>query len=315
MTRLDDVNGRDQLSQQDSSQQESLSSREIAVSAREDKLRSMEETAARARLELDIVMGALREANEHLVVANLRSQTLAEQMTELYQEAATAIQSKDDFFAMLSHELRTPLTSIKGWADLLGRDPDPATIAEAARSIASSAALQAQLVDDLLDVSRIMTGKFAISEAEIDLGPVVDDAVSALRPMAGAKGLSLRTAAHQSVIISGDAGRLRQVVVNLLSNAVKFTPAGGLIEVRLVLDGSFAVVAVCDTGEGIPSHFLPYVFERHAQANTRRFGGLGLGLAIVKHIVELHGGSIAAASQGEGKGATFTVRIPTLRQE
>ena len=136
---------------------------------------------------------------------------------------------------------------------------------------------------------------------------------SGMRPLAAAQGISLRITALQSVIVNGDAARLRQVVTNLLSNAVKFTPAGGLIETCLTRDGSFAVVEVCDTGEGISSGFLPYVFERRAQATARRLGGLGLGLAIVKHIVELHGGSVAAASEGEGKGATFTIRIHARR--
>jgi signal transduction histidine kinase len=290
--------------------EESLILREDAADTQEKQLLVRERTAADVRLELEALMAALREANEHLVVANLRSQTLAEQMNDLYEEAKTAIQAKDDFFTMISHELRTPLTSITGWAALLERDPDPATIAEAARSIASSAAVQAQLIDDLLDVSRIMTGKFAITEAKIDLRDVIDDSVSAMHPQAGAKGVSLRTTAVQSIIIDGDAGRLRQVVANLLSNAIKFTPAGGLIETQLTRDESFAVIQVCDTGEGISPDFLPYVFDRRAQASARRFAGLGLGLAIVKHIVELHGGSVAAASGGEGKGATFTVRIP-----
>jgi signal transduction histidine kinase len=303
------------LSEQNPSREEALGLREVAVTAREESLRVSEEAAAQAWRNIEAVMGDLREANEHLLVANLRSQSLAEEIAGLYEKATTESQAKDDFFALLSHELRTPLTSIKGWADLLVKDPDSPTIAEAARSIASSAALQAQLVDDLLDVSRIMTGKFEITEAETDLSTVVDDAVSALRPMAGAKGLALRVAAQQSVVIKGDYRRLRQVVVNLLSNAVKFTPAGGLIEVRLELDGSFAIVKVSDTGDGISSLFLPDVFDRHAQADTRRSGGLGLGLAIVKHIVELHGGSVAAVSQGAGKGSTFTVRFPTLRQK
>jgi signal transduction histidine kinase len=283
--------------------------REVAVEAQEEQLRAGEQTAADVRLELEALMAALQEANGHLVVANLRSQTLAEQMNQLYEEARAAIQAKDDFFALISHELRTPLTSITGWAALLERAPDSATIAEAARSIASSAALQAQLIDDLLDVSRIMTGKFAISEARIDLRAVIDDTVSGMRPLAAAKGLSLRAHVRQSVIINGDAARLRQVVANLLSNAIKFTPTGGLIETRLTRDDAFAVIEVCDTGEGIASDFLPYVFDRRAQATARRFAGLGLGLAIVKHIVELHGGSVAAASEGEGKGATFIIRI------
>ncbi|HVT04091.1 MAG TPA: HAMP domain-containing sensor histidine kinase [Thermoanaerobaculia bacterium] len=301
--------------EQNPSPEESLSSREAAVATREEAVSAREQSVAQAAMELDLAMGDLREANEHLVVVNVGSQTLAVEMSQSLQEAATASQAKDDFFALLSHELRTPLTSITGWADLLGRNPDPETIAEAARSIAISASLQAKLVDDLLDVSRIMTGKFAITEAMIDFDTVVDDAVSAMRPAATAKGISLMRIAQQSILVRGDAGRLRQVVGNLLSNAVKFTPAGGLIEVRLLLNGSFAVVEVCDTGEGIPWRFLPDVFDRHAQADARRFGGLGLGLAIVKHIVELHGGSVAAVSQGEGKGSTFTVRLPTLRHE
>lgn len=290
--------------------EQTLHSREDAVKAQEERLEAREQTAADVREELDALMASLREANGHLVVANVRSQRLAEQMNQLYEEARTAIQAKDDFFAAISHELRTPLTSITGWADLLQRDPDAATIAEAARSIASAAALQAQLIDDLLDVSRIMTNKFAITEARMDLREVIDDSVSGMRPLAASKSLSLRANVRQSVIINGDAARLRQVVTNLLTNAIKFTPAGGLIEIRLLRDGSFAIIEVSDTGEGISAQFLPYIFERRAQATERRFAGLGLGLAIVKHIVELHGGSVAATSEGQGKGATFTIRIP-----
>jgi signal transduction histidine kinase len=290
--------------------EDSLSQREDAVEAQEEHLRGEEQERAGVLLELGALTSALQEANGHLVIANLRSQALVEQVNQLYEEAKTAIQAKDDFFALISHELRTPLTSITGWAALLEREPDPPTIAEAARSIALSAGLQAQLIDALLDVSRIMTGNFAITEAKIDLRAVVDDSLTAVRPLAVAKGLSLRTRVEQSIIVNGDSSRLGQVVSNLLVNAIKFTPAGGLIETRLERDGSFAVVQVCDTGEGIASRFLPHIFERGAQATARRFGGLGLGLSIVKHIAELHGGSVAAASGGEGKGATFTVRIP-----
>jgi signal transduction histidine kinase len=290
--------------------EQALSQREDAVEAQEEHLRGEEQERAAVLLELEALTSALREANGHLVIANLRSQTLAEQMNRLYEEAKDAIQAKDNFFALISHELRTPLTSIVGWAALLQRKPDPPTITEAARSIATSAALQAQLIDALLDVSRIMTGNFAITEAQIDQRAVVDDSLTAVRPLAGAKGLALRMSGEESIIINGDPSRLGQVVSNLLANAVKFTPAGGLIETRLVRDGSFAVVEVCDTGEGIASRFLPSIFDRGTQATARRFGGLGLGLAIVKHIVELHGGSVAAESEGEGKGATFTVRIP-----
>lgn len=297
------------------SPEESLRSREAALAAREESLRAREETAAEAWLKLQTVMVDLQEANEHLVVANLRSQALAKEMGRLYEEATTAMQAKDDFFAEVSHELRNPLTSITGWADLLRRDPDPATITDAARSIAISAALQAKLVNDLLDVSRIMTGKFAITRAEIDFRTIAGDAASAMRPVAATKGVSLRMTAQDSIVVSGDATRLRQVVDNLLSNAVKFTPADGVIDVCLTLEGSYAVLELCDSGKGIPLNFLPRVFERHAQADAERFGGLGLGLAIVKHIVELHDGSVAAASEGEGKGATFTVRIPAVQHE
>ncbi len=290
--------------------EESLSRREDAVEAHEEQLRAEEGERAAVLLELEALTTALREANGHLVIANLRSEALAEQMNQLYEEAKGAIRAKDDFFAVISHELRTPLTSITGWAALLERAPDPPTIAEAARSIATSARLQAELIDALLDVSRIMTGNFAITEAKIDLRAVLDDSLTAMRPLAAAKGLSLRTSVQQSIIVNGDPDRLGQVVSNLLANAVKFTPAGGLIETALVRDGSFAVVEVCDTGEGIASRFLPYVFERGSQATARRYGGLGLGLAIVKHIVELHGGSVAVTSEGEGKGSTFTIRIP-----
>jgi hypothetical protein len=287
-----------------------LQSREDAVVAHEEQLERREQTVADVRAEFEALMEALREANGNLVVANLRSQSLAEQMNQLYEEARSAVQAKDEFFAAISHELRTPLTSITGWAALLLESPDATTISEAARSIASSAALQAHLIDDLLDVSRIMTNKFAISEAKIDLRDVIEDSVSGIRLVAVAKGISLRKEVADSVVISGDAARLRQVLTNLLTNAIKFTPAGGLIRTRLSREGSFGVIDVSDTGEGISADFLPHVFERRAQATERRFAGLGLGLAIVKHIIELHHGSVEVRSDGEGKGATFTVRIP-----
>lgn len=280
------------------------------ITSSEEPLESREQTAADVRAEFEALMEALREANGHLIMANLRSQSLAEQMNQLYEEARSAIQAKDDFFSAVSHELRTPLTSITGWAQLLLDSPDAAMVAEAARSIASSAALQAHLIDDLLDVSRIMTNKFAISEAKVDLREVIDDSVSGMRPIAAAKEILLRKTAEQSVLVDGDPARLRQVLTNLLSNAIKFTPAGGSIETRLSCDGSFGVVEVSDTGEGIPAEFLPFVFDRRSQATERRFAGLGLGLAIVKHIVELHRGSVAVISDGEGKGATFTIRLP-----
>jgi signal transduction histidine kinase len=290
--------------------EEALLAREEAVEAHEEQLESREQTVDDVRAEFEALMEALREANGHLVLANVRSQSLAEQMNLLYEEARTAIEAKDDFFSAISHELRSPLTSIKGWAALLLDSPDAATISEAAHSIATSATLQAKLIDDLLDVSRIMTNKFAITESKVDLRDVIEDSVSGMRPLAAASDNSLRKQADHSVVVDGDAARLRQVLSNLLTNSIKFTPAGGLIEVRLSRDGSFGVIEVCDTGEGISPDFLPYVFERRSQATERRFAGLGLGLAIVKHIIELHGGSVEVSSEGEGKGAKFTLRIP-----
>lgn len=290
--------------------EQDLQSREDAIEAQEAQLESREQTADDVRAELEGLMAALREANGNLVVANVRSQSLAEQMNQLYEEARSAIQAKDDFFSAVSHELRAPLTSITGWAQLLADSPDAALMSEAARSISSSAAVQAQLIDDLLDVSRIITNKFAITEVRVDLREVIEDSVSGMRPIAVANDISLRKQVDEPVFVDADVARLRQVLSNLLNNAVKFTPAGGSIEIRLSRDESFGIIAVSDTGEGISAEFLPHVFERRAQATERRFAGLGLGLSIVKHIIELHGGSVEVASEGEGKGATFTIRLP-----
>ncbi|MBW3566261.1 MAG: HAMP domain-containing histidine kinase [Acidobacteria bacterium] len=290
--------------------EQALQSREDAIEAQEAQLESREQTADDVRAELEGLMDALREANGNLVVANVRSQSLAEQMNQLYEEARNAIEAKDDFFSAVSHELRAPLTSITGWAQLLADSPDAPLISEAARSIASSASVQAQLIDDLLDVSRIITNKFAITAERVDLRDVIEDSVSGMRPIAVANDISLRKQVDEPVFVDADVARLRQVLSNLLNNAVKFTPAGGSIETRLSRDGSFGIIAVSDTGEGISAEFLPHVFEQRAQATERRFAGLGLGLSIVKHIIELHRGSVEVRSEGEGKGATFTIRLP-----
>ena len=265
-------------------------------------------------LNLDKVLRDLREANAQLIVSNLKSQDLARELSLLYDEATEAIKENDAFFAQVSHELRTPLTSISGWAALLGIHVDPPTVAEAARSISTSAAIQAKLVNDLHDVSRIRANKFEVTVEEIDFRTVADDAASSIRPLLAAKDISLQTAIEEAMI-DGDGTRLRQVLDNLLSNALKFTPKGGVIDTRLRIDGPNAVLQIRDTGEGISSDFLPHIFKRHAQAAPGRFGGLGLGLAIAKHIVELHGGTIAAESPGKGKGATFTIRIPAIRRD
>jgi signal transduction histidine kinase len=246
-----------------------------------------------------------------------KMQALAEarvsENARLYVEALSANHARDEFFAALSHELRTPLTSVLGWAGLLARGPDIELVQQAAAAITSAASLQALLVDDLLDISRVMTGKFALTRAPVNLPMIVEEAVTSVRPIANAKGLSVRSQSSSGpTMMSGDATKLRQVINNLLSNALKFTPSGGLITIDLQQHGANAVITVSDTGEGIPREFLPRVFDRYAQVGERRLGGMGLGLAIAKQIVDVHGGSIAASSEGPGKGSTFVVILPLL---
>jgi signal transduction histidine kinase len=193
-------------------------------------------------------------------------------------------------------------------------DLGPEAAARALETIEHNARAQAHIVDDILDVSRIVTGKLRLERRPVELTPLVELAVDSARPSAGAKGIALSTALDPGVeIASGDPDRLRQVVLNLISNAVKFTPAGGAIEVRLVRGGDFVELTVSDTGVGIGREFLPHVFDRFRQADsstTREYGGLGLGLSIARHLVELHGGTIRADSRGAGRGATFTVQLP-----
>jgi signal transduction histidine kinase/ActR/RegA family two-component response regulator len=229
--------------------------------------------------------------------------------------AEAACRLKDDFLATVSHELRTPLTSILGWSNLLRSGAlDEESTAKAFDVIERNAQNQKRLIDDLLDVSRIIGGKLLLDVREIELARIVEDAVEVVRPAAAAKGIRVVSSFDPEVwTVSGDAGRLRQVVWNLLSNAVKFTPEGGHVEVRVERDGSRARVAVSDTGKGIAPDFLPHVFERFRQADaktTRAFDGLGLGLAIVRHLVEAHGGTVRAESPGEGLGTTFSIYLP-----
>jgi PAS domain S-box-containing protein len=239
---------------------------------------------------------------------------------EAREEAERADRLKDEFLATLSHELRTPLTSVLGWATLIrAGDIDEANYAIALETIERNARLQARLIDDLLDVSRIITGNLHLELRPIDLSPVVEAARDAVRPTAEAKGIQLQTSlASGKCSIKGDSNRLRQVVWNLLLNAIKFTPRGGSVSTELSCNDSSVQLTVADTGEGIDADFLPHVFDRFRQAEgsiSRRQGGLGLGLAVVRHLVELHGGSVRAASEGKGKGATFTVELPLVRQE
>ena len=231
-------------------------------------------------------------------------------------EAESANRIKDEFLSTLSHELRTPLTAIIGWSELLLRgDVDKDKWPKALQTIARNARFQAQLIDDLLEVSRIITGKLRLDFSACELSPVIEAVFDGMRPTAEAKAVSLEISLEPGALVYGDADRLRQVVWNLFSNAVKFTPRHGSVKVKLQCSDSHAVIAVTDSGEGIKSDFLPSVFDRFSQADgssTRAHGGLGLGLAIVRHLVELHGGTVHAESPGEGLGATFIVSLPLM---
>ena len=222
---------------------------------------------------------------------------------------------KDEFLATVSHELRTPLTAILGWSRLLeGGTLDNEVAQQAVETIWRNAKAQAQIVDDILDVSRIITGNLYLDLRPIAVVPVVENAINVVRPTADAKGIRIETYFDPAPgMISGDGNRLQQVVWNLLSNAVKFTNSGGRVSVRVSRVGPAVQISVSDTGQGISAEFLPYVFDRFRQADsttTRQHGGLGLGLAIARHLVEIHGGMIAAESFGAGRGATFTIRLP-----
>jgi PAS domain S-box-containing protein len=232
------------------------------------------------------------------------------------KEAEGANRAKDEFLATVSHELRTPLNAILGWARMLqaGR-LDEAQIARAYETVERNAKAQAQLIEDLLDVSRIISGKLRLDVRPLELASVIEGAIETTRPAAEAKGIRVVTVLDpRGSPVTGDADRLQQVVWNLLSNAIKFTPKGGRVLVRLERVNSHAEITVSDTGVGISPEFLPHVFDRFRQADgsiTRSYGGLGLGLAIVRHLVELHGGTVSADSRA-GEGATFTVQVPAI---
>jgi PAS domain S-box-containing protein len=261
------------------------------------------------------IAGISRDITERKLAEEARLALVREQAARAEAEAAGRL--KDEFLSTLSHELRTPLTAILGWAKLLcgGLVEDEAR-ASAAEIIARSAETQARLIDDLLDVSRIVTGKLSLDLQPTPLAPVVEAAVNTIRPAAEAKEISLRASLDpEAGQVSGDPVRLQQVVWNLLSNAVKFTPRGGRVEVSLMRRGAQVEIVVTDTGAGIGPEFLPHVFESFRQADqstTRKYGGLGLGLAIVRHLVEAHGGTVRVESEGEGRGATFAVSLPLV---
>ncbi|OLP16197.1 hypothetical protein BST81_22610 [Leptolyngbya sp. 'hensonii'] len=292
----------------------------------------------RAYIALEQAATELREAEQARLLL-LQSEQLAR------TEAETANRLKDEFLATLSHELRSPLNAVLGWVHLLQtRQLDPTTIHRALETIERNAKAQAQLVEDLLDVSRIIRGQLRLNIRPVSLPAVITTALETVRPAAEAKRIQLQTVLDRQMgLVAGDLDRLQQVVWNLLSNAIKFTPEGGQVAVRLSLvmgsatreaqclpnqktsdpkmisgQARYAQLEICDTGKGISPEFLPYVFDRFRQADssiTRSYGGLGLGLAIVRQLVELHGGTIQARSEGEGKGATFMVTLPLIAVE
>jgi PAS domain S-box-containing protein len=232
-------------------------------------------------------------------------------------EAETANRAKDEFLATVSHELRTPLNSMLGWARMLrGAQLDEPTFKRGLETIERNARSQAQIIEDILDVSRIVTGKLKLEVRPVELEPIIQAAMDASRPAAEAKGIQIRARFDtEAGPVLGDPIRLQQVLWNLISNAVKFTPKGGRVDIWLARADSYAQIGVADTGRGINRDFLPYVFDRFRQADsssTRQYGGLGLGLAIARHLVEMHGGTIQVESPGDGQGATFTVEIPLM---
>jgi signal transduction histidine kinase/PAS domain-containing protein/ActR/RegA family two-component response regulator len=252
----------------------------------------------------DAAHRAARE-REHLLEAERAARASAERMSSL----------KDDFLATLSHELRTPLSAILGWSQVLRlKSAGPAEIGEGLQTIERNARIQIQLIEDLLDMSRITSGKLRLDVQPVEPATFVESAMATVRPAADAKGVRLEAILDPSAgPISGDPNRLQQVVWNLLSNAIKFTPKGGKVQVRLERVNSHIEITVADTGAGIRAEFLPHVFERFRQADssmTRTHGGLGLGLSIVKHLVEMHGGTARVSSPGEDQGATFVIELP-----
>ena len=258
---------------------------------------------------------ALLTLNETAQKARADAEQAAVQNERLYRQAEESSRLKEEFLATISHELRTPLSAILGWTRMLRMGQlSPENSAKALDTIERNARAQAQLVDDLLDVSRIITGKLRMDVRPADPNSFIDAAVEAVKPAAEAKGVRvLKVIDTGAVSIPGDPVRLQQVVWNLLSNAIKFTPRGGRVQIYSQRVNSHLEIIVSDTGQGISPDFLPHVFDRFRQADqktSRQHGGMGLGLAIVRHLVEMHGGSVRADSEGEGKGATFTVTLP-----
>ena len=291
--------------------EEAADQREETARLREEAIRRREE-AAEARADLEELMAQMREANERLVLTTVRAQTMTE-------DAEQASHLKDELLATVSHELRTPLSAVLGWARMVAEKKLPPEGANRAiETIERNAAVLAHIVDDLLDASRIIAGTLQLARQPVDLVIVAQAALETIRPSALTKNVQIEFSPDLSARapVNGDAGRLHQVISNLLTNAVKFTPDGGRVGVFIERTNDHMEIRIVDTGQGIGPDFLPHVFERFRQADgasTRRHAGLGLGLAIVRQLVELHGGSVQATSEGEGRGATFIVRLPLSR--
>lgn len=260
------------------------------------------------------------QTDSALVEELARRAAMAIDNARLYQSAQEANRLKDEFLAMVSHELRTPLTPILGWANLLDNDsPNEVMLKNGLNVIKRNARAQTRIIDDLLDVSRIITGKLHLNITSFDPAGVISAAIDAVRSAADAKSIEIRAVFDPRCCrAAGDPDRLQQVVWNLLSNSIKFTPRTGRIDIHLKQVDSEIEIKVSDTGRGIRANLLPHIFDRFRQADsttTREHGGLGLGLAIVRHLVELHGGTVRADSRGEGDGSTFTVKLPLVTRK
>jgi PAS domain S-box-containing protein len=273
-------------------------------------------------VDVSLTISPVRNSEGEIVGASKIARDITQQklsirkLEETNEQLARSDRLKVEFISTLSHELRTPLTSIVGWIQMLKEDPNPEDLRQGLEVIERNVRVQSQLINDLLDMSRIETGKMTLDLQRLDLPVAITAAIDAVRPTAEAKGIRL-TSAFGSVngIVMGDRNRMQQIAWNLLTNAVKFTPKSGRVHVTVERVNSHVEVAVTDTGTGIAPEFLKRIFERFTQADattTRKFGGLGIGLSIVKHLVELHGGTIAAKSGGLGHGATFCIQLPLI---
>ncbi|MBD2775773.1 ATP-binding protein [Iningainema tapete] len=267
-----------------------------------------------ARVKATLEMARLRQEAIRSRLEEERREAELESERAARQEAERIGRIKDEFLATLSHELRTPLNAILGWSNILRKgNVGSAQLNKGLETIERNSRSQAQIIEDLLDMSKIISGKIILNVEKINLSSVIEVAIASFVPAAQAKDIQLQTVLNDSISMIGDANRLQQVLWNLLSNAIKFTPSGGKVQVSLKKINSHIELTVSDTGLGIKPEFLPYVFERFRQADsstTRKFGGLGLGLSIVKHLVELHGGTVQATSPGVGQGSVFTVALP-----